>query len=198
MKKFLFLFAVVTSITCFAASLPKEILKITAIVSYDMDNDGYYICHKDSVVKNTYPIIKYYAYDKKNHKLYAFATNANYVYDCDDSFHKKTRKDIPFLKNEDINILIENHNKELKEKFDNYNQQRTIHIRDSIQKVEELAKKREEETLKRQQEYVKTHNKHYMKKNQPLKCLICDEYNFDDSLYVMFFKQDTIYYMEVK
>lgn len=70
MKKYLLFFALILSISCFAQK-ERKILKTTAIVMYEQDGEGFWTLHKDTVVEKNYKVQKFYAYDKKNQRLYA-------------------------------------------------------------------------------------------------------------------------------
>jgi len=179
--------------------------KIYAFVICEQNKDGFWICHKDTVIEKKEATNKFYAYDKKNCKLYGISLWGNYVYFCSKDFHKKLRKDIPILKEKAILPLIELYNQELIQKAEIANKKRIQEIEEekriAIIKAKEDSIKREEqdrEHERKKAEYIRTHNKHYLPKNKVLKCLLCDEYNREDSVYTAFFKNDTLYYVGTK
>ena len=159
---------------------------IYAIVSYDKDNDGFF--HK--IVNNRifyvedYKIQKYYAYDKKNKKLYFVTDYGNYVAELKDEYAKNIKKSnsIPQLKEKEITILVDSINDDLakrisyinkanqenidrmkeqarldsiKAKNDSINMARERAIADSIYR-EEVEQKRLAR-IKEEDNYIKTH-----------------------------------------
>lgn len=126
------------------------------------------------------------------------------MFDCSEGFHENMKKDIPILKEKAIQKLVDSYNNSLFAKAEETNKKRAQELQIERRLAEIRAREdsvKKENKIKeynmRKVEYVRTHNKHNLPKSSPLRCLICSDYNTKDSVWAVFFKHDTLYYMGV-
>lgn len=174
---------------------------IVAIVSYVKNSDGFFDKTENSRTNfmNKNNIQRYYAYDKKNKKLYFTTDYGNYVAVLKDDYAKICKKSntLPQLKEAEITLLIDANNKVLEEKIYYLNRanQEQIDFRkeqerqDSIRMVREqerqdsIRKDAEEKArlakIERDKEKEKYFNSHHWNRvptaNIKIHCDYCEE-----------------------
>lgn len=193
-------------ICCFSQEM--DVIKSTAILVYEKGQDGFYECYMDTVVKeiNTSEQ-RYYAYDKKNGKVYMASYFGNYVFELKPK--AKVSKSIPRMKERDIIWEVYKENDVLNQRFALINERREREMADSIERAERrkrlIRAQQRQDSIQRAQDslrlvakerYRETHNMKWFPKSKTLgmECLLCHEKNKDDSVYVAFLKGDTIFY----
>lgn len=199
-------FVAIVSLAQFDRSLNVSNTKtIFAIVSYYKNNDGFFNKIENSRTNyiEEYKIQKYYAYDKKNKKLYFVTDYGNYVAELKDEYAKKYKKStsIPQLKEKDITILIDSINNDLaikisyinnarqeqidrmieqarldsiKARLDSIKMAREREIADSLYRIEVEQKRLAR--IKQEEKYIKTHNWKLVPTGyNKIYCVFCEE-----------------------
>ena len=178
---------------------------ILAIMSYNKNGDGFFIKAENSRVNyiEDYKIQKYYAYDKKNKKLYFVTDYGNYVAELKDEYAKQYKKStsIPQLKEKEIPILVDSVNNDLaikisyinnsrqaqidymkeqarldsiKAKIDSINIARNKEISDSLYRLE--VEQKRIARIKEEENYIKTHHWRYVPTGyHKIYCVFCEE-----------------------
>lgn len=195
-------------IPCAAVAQEMDVKKCTAIVVYEKGQDGLYECYTDTTVQEVKAFGKrFYAYDKKNRKLYMASDFGNYVFELNPK--AKVSKSVPRMKERDIIFAVDRENMSLLHRFALINERREREMADSIERAERrirlIRAQQRQDSIQRAQDslrlvakerYRETHNMKWFPKSKTLgmECLLCHEKNKDDSVYVAFLKGDTIFY----
>lgn len=203
---FVFLLLVVITISAqvkfaFGKGNAKSII---ALVLYEKENSDYFykVENVEQDVLSVKDIKKYYAYDKKNKKLYAETQYGNYVIELEDSYANYYKKAdvIPSLKEENIFSIVTSVNDKLKVYYDAENIKiknsfiekrrldREKYVKDSIDKIEKQRAEREQ--------YRKNNSWRKLKFSVPhtLECEICKVDYKLQHVNVLSLVEDTIYY----
>ena len=161
-------------------------LSITAIVLYKLNSSNFYYKEENLNIEDlpVNSIKNYYAYDKKNKKLYVETAEGNYVIVLMDDYAKYYKKadNITSLKDDDIKAEILTVNQKLADYYnlENAKKQKAIDERKAKEKEDSLRKAKEDSLLKAQQKqkmeiYRKTHKfSHVPVANGSLHCTFCD------------------------
>lgn len=195
---------------------------ITAIVCYRKNLEGfYYKVENVRVTKlESTKIWNYYAYDKKNQKLYVEAEDGNYVVELNDNYAKIYKKAslIPQLKEKEIPSVVAStttavgkrfaqKNKQIQEEKDRIAaQQREDSIRkaqqDSIRRVEEerAQERARQERLDRMRNYARTHRwSHVPVKQCQIYCEYCEKMiDTRDTIVCLGATNDSIAWLDLK
>lgn len=188
-------------------------VKIVALVKYERYAPYEFYKRKENVnVASVFNEVNIYAYNKKTRELYLTAHDGNYLVTLDEATAKQVKKNklIPQLKENEINDLVEQKNKEVDDVYSNKNriiqQEKEDSIaqarKDSIMRAKRDSIKRVEDSLKfvaekaREQEYISSHKWYGLNlKKIPLYCSFCEEsYNDLDSVFCYGIQNDTIYW----
>lgn len=195
---------------------------ITAIVCYRQNMEGfYYKVENVRVIKlESTKIWNYYAYDKKNQKLYVEAEDGNYVVELNDNYAKIYKKAslIPQLKEKEIPSVVAStttavgkrfaqRNKQIQEEKDRIAaQQREDSIRkayqDSVRRVEEerAQERARQERLDRMKSYARTHRwSHVPVKRCQIYCEYCEKtVETEDTVICIGATNDSIAWLDLK
>lgn len=175
-----------------------------ALVSYEMDNKGYYQRNTDKMIDVVDGVVDSYAYNKDTQTLYVLTDNSNCAVTLNKDYAKiiKKNKDIPHLEDEKLETAIRKANKSLDDKFSGINRLWAKHVQDSISKAKSdsivLIKHARQEMDERNQqldEYRSTHNWHWLpENNHALSCTLCDKTFSEDSVFCLGIRNDSVYY----
>jgi len=210
MKHLLVAFLLLFSITTFAQTYNYTNSTVCkALVLYKQDSQGFYHPTENVTLDkiSDADIINRYAYDKKNKELYVETNYANCVVILNDEYAKiyKKSKLVPQLKGKDLENAINNVSANLASRINNLNEKRTRFIQDSIAKVKEdsLRRIREDSIMKEEKKkelalYRQTHRWFVVPIKEKLKCELCENNKFQDSIYVFGIKNDTAYYITIE
>lgn len=177
-----------------------------ALVSYHMDSKGFYVKTTDVMLDVVNNVTENYAYDKKAQNLYVITPSSNVVITLNKDYAKivKKNKDIPQLKDEELDQEVARQTQLLDEKFAQLNAQREKFINDSIQKAKEdsIAEVRKQEALvaaenKKREDYRQQHKYQWVPTGgTSLNCAICNK-SIDDNIVFSFgIANDTIYFLK--
>lgn len=219
MKHFSFFFLMLLfSLMSFAEYNAFNSVSRNAILLYKLDSQGFYQRYTNIPVDVVDDILSYYAYDKKNKKLYVLTYYGNYVITLDGDMEKmvKKNKNIPQYKPDEIQEIISIENSSLDAKFFDFNKSRENHINDSIAQERERERKaalekarkdsieRANELAERQalEDYRAKHKwTSFPIERASLKCALCDKsvsgYSVD-SVLVVAMNNDTLFSVERK
>lgn len=167
---------------------------IIAIVLYKKGNAGYF--HKTENLKQDVlyvnSIKRYYAYDKKNKKLYAETQEGNFVIELEESYAKYYKKadDIPSMNEEDIYDVVLSVNKKLEAHFEaeNVKLKNSLFVKDSLEQIEKQKVKREQ--------YRNNNSWRELKFSVPhnVQCEICRDNHNLEQVNILSLVEDTMYY----
>lgn len=176
-----------------------------SLVSYDLDARGFYVKHSNKLLDVVYGIKKTYAYDKKSCCLYVVTDKSNIVVTLNGEMSKvfKRNKNVPQLKDKELELKIQEENSFLEQKFTRLNQQRQIFIDDSIHKaytdsVEKVQKAKALAAVKllRKENYMRSHKSYYVPTGgEKLVCSLCDQTIDEDSVFAFGVASDSIYFL---
>ena len=190
--------------------LNSSLRKVLAL--WVADKDGIYQKSNISEVKELYGIATYYAYDKKEKKLYVKTSTGNYEISLDDYYAKefKKNKTIPQPKTAEIAELVERVNQEMADEFAKKNAVRRQEIEaarikaynDSVAAAKEEARKlaeRQAQLKAEREQYVKEHSwRQVPTGGKSLYCPLCEKTFTDDPTFSMGVKNDSIYFVTKK
>ena len=177
---------------------------VTAILLYVKNDKGFYLKKQYVGVSRIdfSSVINYYAFDKKNEKIYFETESGNFsIYYDKDVANIINVKKIPKLKGDDLNKAIDSVNERLNEKFDKLN---TIHQQevDARIKVEAIKKAKEDSILRAKiafedQKYKESHNPILVPvKDGSIYCEYCQkDIDVKDSLVSVWVTEDSIAWM---
>ena len=208
MRTLFILFAVIISMTLKAQKLNFDDLTSEmriARVLYAKDDRGFWQKKENVNVEYVYNILSVYAYNKKTKELFVKTENSNCIILLKDNVakHYKKYSSVPQLKGKDLEIAINNVDKELESYFYLMNQKRQKEIDDSIRIAKEDSIKRErEESIRVEKEklfvanYKKNHKWFWVPTNNvSLYCDLCQKnVRTNDSTFCMAIKNDSIYW----
>ncbi len=180
-------------------------LSRVALVSYYMDENGYYKKKENVNLQVVSTVSSTYGYDKKSHELYVETDKANCIVTVNDDFHKilKKSKSIPQLKSEELAAKANAVNQELAEKFERLNVARQKHIADSIERVrQDSVRKAREDSIRVAQakekldNYVANHKWFLIPTSKKIKpyCAFCEKSIEVDTLNILAIKNDSIFW----
>lgn len=178
-----------------------------------MGTDGFYYSTKDILLDRVDNVENIYAYDKKTQNLYLLTPYSN----CEVTVNKETAKvlkkskSVLQIKGDELASVIEEHNRQLEEKFSQFNQKRQRHLEDSIAQAKAKARadsieRAQRDSIKRvkEAEARETYRTTKMWRKVPcgkhsLKCKLCDKtIENEDTLYCFGINNDSIMFWTVK
>lgn len=181
-----------------------------AIVMYKCGADGFYYPIKDVLLEKVDNVESIYAYDKKTQNLYLLTPYSN----CEIMVTKeaakvfKKSKTILQIKGDELVSVIEEHNRQLEEKFTQLNQKRQKHLDDSIAQARAKAiadsiEKVRRDSIQRvraaeaKEVYRANNNWHDVPCGKhTLSCKICDKtFQNEDTLYCLGINNDSIIFL---
>lgn len=184
-----------------------------AIVMYKCGADGFYYSTKDVMLERVDNVVNIYAYDKKTQNLYLLTPYSN----CEVTVTKdaakvfKKSKSVLQIKGDELVSVIEEHNRQLDEKFSQLNQKRQKHLEDSIAQARAKARadsieraRRDSIQRVREAEARESYRATKMWRKVPcgnhnLKCKICDKIiQNEDTLYCFGINNDSIMFWTIK
>ena len=178
-----------------------------SLVSYELDARGFYVKHSNKLLDVVSGIKKNYAYDKKSCCLYVVTDNSNIVVTLNGELSKvfKRNKNIPQLRDKELELKIQEENSLLEQKFARLNLQRQQFIDDSIHKaytdsVEKVQKAKALAAVKllRKENYMRSHRSCDVPTGgEKLVCSLCDKTIDEDSVLAFGIASDSIYFLSL-
>lgn len=179
-----------------------------AIITYYVNSKGFYEKRTDVMMNIVDNVKSVYAYDKKAHNLYLTTDRSNVVVTLNKEYAKiiKKNKSIPQLRNDELEKEIAHQSCLLDEKFSRLNEERELHIRDSIAQaiadsIEKVEKYKKMLAAQEHQKkiYKESHRYYFVPTNGiPLYCDICEKPFTEDSVLTIGISNDTIYFITVE
>ncbi len=156
-------------------------IAIIGLQEYDSKYGDFFVKKENTWVRwlPVEDVINYYAYDKKNKKLYVETKHGNYVITLKDNEASYYKKNVPNLKIEKLDEAITEANKRLEERIsvENANIQKRIDEQKAREREKQLQKEREDSIKKvRDLEAREVYRKNHKYTDIPVKkgTLYCD------------------------
>lgn len=211
-RTFITLFSLICVTFCFAQRFDNtNTISRIARILYSEDNNNKFIKNKNVNVDNVDEIIKIYAYDARNKKLYLYTKKGNFEIKVDKQTHKLYKDDYQLtkFKNKELEHYASCIDKMLEESYNNYNSYQDKYVEDSIncdmidslKKVKYLSYSKilqdyEEDKIPLMKKYAENRDWHWTPNPSSLKCLFCNKRITSDFIYCNAIKNDTLYIRE--
>ena len=190
--------------------LNSSLRKVLAL--WVADKDGIYQKSDLSEVKEVFEAATYYAYNKKEKKLYVKTSTGNYEISLDDYYAKEFKKNkaIPQPKTAEIAEIVQRVNQEMADEFTKKNAVRRQEIEaarikaynDSVAAAKEEARKlaeRQAQLKAEREQYIKEHDWNQVPTGgKSLYCTICEKNFTSDPTFSVGVRNDSIYFMTKK
>lgn len=226
-RSILLLITFIYGIAAFSQYDASNSIMRQAFIVYEVDARGFYSPRTNAMLSKVDNITQVYGYDKKAQNLYVLTTTSNVVITLTKEYAKiiKKNRNIPQLKDEEIDALVMRYNNSLADKFKKLNIQRqhtldsirTKEIADSIARVraDSIAKAKRDSIERARQEklrqaelakqkkaeiYRSNHSWHWLPIGQHyLNCDLCDEnVSGRDSILIRDIRNDSITFITYK
>ena len=179
---------------------------ITALVLYELDNNGFYQKRENVDLDKVSEIRNIYAYNKKTQEIYCTNQHSNCVIRLHNNFAKyyQKHKSIPKLSGKDLEAVINDKTEKLENVHASSNSIRQKEIEEArLKAIADSINRAREDSIrlvklsKQKDDYRNSHNWRWVPINKTrLSCSLCDKtiYN-EDSLLCIAFKNDTLYHL---